>query len=366
MNLKKPIVLFLLLLQCFLLGNSIYQYHQKNERLAQMSLTVFDSYSRTLDSEYQLYQFKEQKQSSLYEKALTLNADLYSSCHFSMTLNDTCYEKEIDFNTTIITLIEEYNYRSPNSIHKLNQANYEYTYLISEKMDYEYDERLSALHFFINYCEDGFFWIIVFIGLILSCFSIADNYEQGNLKTLALFPLSRDKWLLAKLISLVWTLLFVLLIPLILVLFGLTFMVGFGNLNYPYVVYLVDHYAIFSEMQVALLYLGYLILLSCLIIVIGFVFSYSLKEGISALLLATSLLSLLNILWCNVSLLKPSAYLLFTTYLDIPAILRGDLAIQKNLEHLNILYACLIFSSLIIGLLFVLILDYRKKDLLDS
>lgn len=362
-NFKKPFVLILFACSTLFFSFFAYDNFQQEKNINEKYLMESNYHGQYIETDGDLYEMMEGYKPSIYKEAKSVSFRAYLNRKEDLHTLES-YETEILYYQLMIELMEEYNYHSSlYTVEEYERKIEEFQYLIDHEQKHQIEENMTSIHSFVQYNKEFFFILLILISMLVGCFSISEEIETGSLKTMVVQPLSRSKYILSKMIAVSLTNLIILFVPIILISFGLLFIKGMGDFFYPYVTFSNGIYTIIPEGKVMLLYLIFDVVLCVFVNIVSFLFSYCLKDSISAFLMAVFVF-VMPYMVVNVALMGIQyAHLIYSTYYHPVSILNGEVLIQTGNMQINLYLGMWMMLVLSAVCMFIVMLNFKSKDL---
>lgn len=253
----------------------------------------------------------------------------------------------------------EYKYSNDLDYKETVKSYYENWYILDELVDTNNGQTLRSV--FINFFNEYSFLILIF-SIMIAGGIVSDEFSKGTIKSLLIIPRKRSKILLAKYISVLIMILFIIVILIFSQLLIGGILLGFNSLNIPVVIYnITDSYL---EIVNVFVYLGLQILanlpkiillatlaFACSVIVNSTAFSIVIPFcGIIAAELINSFALAYNIKILNYFV---------TTNWDFTMYLFGETSIFNN----SLLHAIIVCLAYLIIMLAVTFIIFKRKDI---
>ena len=253
----------------------------------------------------------------------------------------------------------EYQYSNDIDYQDSVKSYYENWYILDNKVDTNNNQTLRSV--FVNFFNEYSFLILVF-GIMIAGGIVSDEFNKGTIKSLLIIPRKRSKILLAKYISVLIMLLFIIGIFIVSeLLIGGIFM-GFSSLSIPVVVYNITD----SSLEVLNIF-GYLILqilanLPQIILLVTLAFACSVIVNSTAFSIVIPFCGIIASELINGFALVYDIKILnyfVTTNWDFTVYLFGGTSIYGN-SLLHAIIVCLVYLLIMLVVTFIV---FKKKDI---
>lgn len=253
----------------------------------------------------------------------------------------------------------EYQYSNDIDYQDSVKSYYENWYILDNKVDTNNNQTLRSV--FVNFFNEYSFLILVF-GIMIAGGIVSDEFSKGTIKSLLIIPCKRSKILLAKYISVLIMLLFIIGIFIVSeLLIGGIFM-GFGSLSIPVVVYNITD----SSLEVLNIF-GYLILqilanLPQIILLVTLAFACSVIVNSTAFSIVIPFCGIIASELINGFALVYDIKILnyfVTTNWDFTVYLFGGTSLFGN-SLIHAIIVCLVYLIIMLVVTFIV---FKKKDI---
>ena len=253
----------------------------------------------------------------------------------------------------------EYQYSNDIDYQDSVKSYYENWYILDNKVDTNNNQTLRSV--FVNFFNEYSFLILVF-GIMIAGGIVSDEFNKGTIKSLLIIPHKRSKILLAKYISVLIMLLFIIGIFIVSeLLIGGIFM-GFSSLSIPVVVYNITD----SSLEVLNIF-GYLILqilanLPQIILLVTLAFACSVIVNSTAFSIVIPFCGIIAAELINAFALAYDIKILnyfVTTNWDFTVYLFGGTSLFGN-SLIHAIIVCLVYLIIMLVVTFIV---FKKKDI---
>ena len=253
----------------------------------------------------------------------------------------------------------EYQYSNDIDYQDSVKSYYENWYILDNKVDTNNNQTLRSV--FVNFFNEYSFLILVF-GIMIAGGIVSDEFNKGTIKSLLIIPRKRSKILLAKYISVLIMLLFIIGIFIVSeLLIGGIFM-GFSSLSIPVVVYNITD----SSLEVLNIF-GYLILqilanLPQIILLVTLAFACSVIVNSTAFSIVIPFCGIIAAELINAFALAYDIKILnyfVTTNWDFTVYLFGGTSLFGN-SLIHAIIVCLVYLIIMLVVTFIV---FKKKDI---
>ena len=253
----------------------------------------------------------------------------------------------------------EYQYSNDIDYQDSVKSYYENWYILDNKVDTNNNQTLRSV--FVNFFNEYSFLILVF-GIMIAGGIVSDEFNKGTIKSLLIIPHKRSKILLAKYISVLIMLLFIIGIFIVSeLLIGGIFM-GFSSLSIPVVVYNITD----SSLEVLNIF-GYLILqilanLPQIILLVTLAFACSVIINSTAFSIVIPFCGIIAAELINAFALAYDIKILnyfVTTNWDFTVYLFGGTSLFGN-SLIHAIIVCLVYLIIMLVVTFIV---FKKKDI---
>lgn len=253
----------------------------------------------------------------------------------------------------------EYQYSNDIDYQDSVKSYYENWYILDNKVDTNNNQTLRSV--FVNFFNEYSFLILVF-GIMIAGGIVSDEFNKGTIKSLLIIPRKRSKILLAKYISVLIMLLFIIGIFIVSeLLIGGIFM-GFSSLSIPVVVYNITD----SSLEVLNIF-GYLILqilanLPQIILLVTLAFACSVIVNSTAFSIVIPFCGIIASELINAFALAYDIKILnyfVTTNWDFTVYLFGGTSLFGN-SLIHAIIVCLVYLIIMLVVTFIV---FKKKDI---
>ena len=253
----------------------------------------------------------------------------------------------------------EYQYSNDIDYQDSVKSYYENWYILDNKVDTNNNQTLRSV--FVNFFNEYSFLILVF-GIMIAGGIVSDEFNKGTIKSLLIIPRKRSKILLAKYISVLIMLLFIIGIFIVSeLLIGGIFM-GFSSLSIPVVVYNITD----SSLEVLNIF-GYLILqilanLPQIILLVTLAFACSVIINSTAFSIVIPFCGIIASELINAFALAYDIKILnyfVTTNWDFTVYLFGGTSLFGN-SLIHAIIVCLVYLIIMLVVTFIV---FKKKDI---
>ena len=253
----------------------------------------------------------------------------------------------------------EYQYSNDVDYQDSVKSYYENWYILDNKVDTNNNQTLRSV--FVNFFNEYSFLILVF-GIMIAGGIVSDEFNKGTIKSLLIIPHKRSKILLAKYISVLIMLLFIIGIFIVSELLIGGILMGFGSLSIPVVVYNITD----SCLEVLNIF-GYLILqilanLPQIILLVTLAFACSVIVNSTAFSIVIPFCGIIASELINGFALVYDIKILnyfVTTNWDFTVYLFGGTSIYGN-SLLHAIIVCLVYLLIMLVVTFIV---FKKKDI---
>ena len=253
----------------------------------------------------------------------------------------------------------EYQYSNDIDYQDSVKSYYENWYILDNKVDTNNNQTLRSV--FVNFFNEYSFLILVF-GIMIAGGIVSDEFNKGTIKSLLIIPHKRSKILLAKYISVLIMLLFIIGIFIVSeLLIGGIFM-GFSSLSIPVVIYNITD----SSLEVLNIF-GYLILqilanLPQIILLVTLAFACSVIVNSTAFSIVIPFCGIIAAELINAFALAYNIKILnyfVTTNWDFTVYLFGGTSLFGN-SLIHAIIVCLVYLIIMLVVTFIV---FNKKDI---
>lgn len=253
----------------------------------------------------------------------------------------------------------EYQYSNDVDYQDSVKSYYENWYILDNKVDTNNNQTLRSV--FVNFFNEYSFLILVF-GIMIAGGIVSDEFNKGTIKSLLIIPHKRSKILLAKYISVLIMLLFIIGIFIVSELLIGGILMGFGSLSIPVVVYNITD----SCLEVLNIF-GYLILqilanLPQIILLVTLAFACSVIVNSTAFSIVIPFCGIIASELINGFALVYDIKILnyfVTTNWDFTVYLFGGTSIYGN-SLIHAIIVCLVYLIIMLVVTFIV---FKKKDI---
>lgn len=253
----------------------------------------------------------------------------------------------------------EYQYSNDVDYQDSVKSYYENWYILDNKVDTNNNQTLRSV--FVNFFNEYSFLILVF-GIMIAGGIVSDEFNKGTIKSLLIIPHKRSKILLAKYISVLIMLLFIIGIFIVSELLIGGILMGFGSLSIPVVVYNITD----SCLEVLNIF-GYLILqilanLPQIILLVTLAFACSVIVNSTAFSIVIPFCGIIASELINGFALVYDIKILnyfVTTNWDFTVYLFGGTSIYGN-SLIHAIIVCLVYLLIMLVVTFIV---FKKKDI---
>ena len=253
----------------------------------------------------------------------------------------------------------EYQYSNDIDYQDSVKSYYENWYILDNKVDTNNNQTLRSV--FVNFFNEYSFLILVF-GIMIAGGIVSDEFSKGTIKSLLIIPHKRSKILLAKYISVLIMLLFIIGIFIVSELLIGGILMGFGSLSIPVVVYNITD----SCLEVLNIF-GYLILqilanLPQIILLVTLAFACSVIVNSTAFSIVIPFCGIIASELINGFALVYDIKILnyfVTTNWDFTVYLFGGTSIYGN-SLIHAIIVCLVYLLIMLVVTFIV---FKKKDI---
>ena len=253
----------------------------------------------------------------------------------------------------------EYQYSNDVDYQDSVKSYYENWYILDNKVDTNNNQTLRSV--FVNFFNEYSFLILVF-GIMIAGGIVSDEFNKGTIKSLLIIPHKRSKILLAKYISVLIMLLFIIGIFIVSELLIGGILMGFGSLSIPVVVYNITD----SCLEVLNIF-GYLILqilanLPQIILLTTLAFACSVIVNSTAFSIVIPFCGIIASELINGFALVYDIKILnyfVTTNWDFTVYLFGGTSIYGN-SLIHAIIVCLVYLLIMLVVTFIV---FKKKDI---
>ncbi len=253
----------------------------------------------------------------------------------------------------------EYQYSNDIDYQDSVKSYYENWYILDNKVDTNNNQTLRSV--FVNFFNEYSFLILVF-GIMIAGGIVSDEFNKGTIKSLLIIPHKRSKILLAKYISVLIMLLFIIGIFIVSELLIGGILMGFGSLSIPVVVYNITD----SCLEVLNIF-GYLILqilanLPQIILLVTLAFACSVIVNSTAFSIVIPFCGIIASELINGFALVYDIKILnyfVTTNWDFTVYLFGGTSIYGN-SLIHAIIVCLVYLLIMLVVTFIV---FKKKDI---
>lgn len=253
----------------------------------------------------------------------------------------------------------EYQYSNDVDYQDSVKSYYENWYILDNKVDTNNNQTLRSV--FVNFFNEYSFLILVF-GIMIAGGIVSDEFNKGTIKSLLIIPHKRSKILLAKYISVLIMLLFIIGIFIVSELLIGGILMGFGSLSIPVVVYNITD----SCLEVLNIF-GYLILqilanLPQIILLVTLAFACSVIVNSTAFSIVIPFCGIIASELINGFALVYDIKILnyfVTTNWDFTVYLFGGTSIYGN-SLVHAIIVCLVYLLIMLVVTFIV---FKKKDI---
>ena len=253
----------------------------------------------------------------------------------------------------------EYQYSNDIDYQDSVKSYYENWYILDNKVDTNNNQTLRSV--FVNFFNEYSFLILVF-GIMIAGGIVSDEFNKGTIKSLLIIPHKRSKILLAKYISVLIMLLFIIGIFIVSELLIGGILMGFGSLSIPVVVYNITD----SCLEVLNIF-GYLILqilanLPQIILLVTLAFACSVIVNSTAFSIVIPFCGIIASELINGFALVYDIKILnyfVTTNWDFTVYLFGGTSIYGN-SLIHAIIVCLVYLIIMLVVTFIV---FKKKDI---
>ena len=253
----------------------------------------------------------------------------------------------------------EYQYSNDVDYQDSVKSYYENWYILDNKVDTNNNQTLRSV--FVNFFNEYSFLILVF-GIMIAGGIVSDEFNKGTIKSLLIIPHKRSKILLAKYISVLIMLLFIIGIFIVSELLIGGILMGFGSLSIPVVVYNITD----SCLEVLNIF-GYLILqilanLPQIILLVTLAFACSVIVNSTAFSIVIPFCGIIASELINGFALVYDIKILnyfVTTNWDFTVYLFGGTSIYGN-SLLHAIIVCLVYLLIMLVVTFIV---FKRKDI---
>ncbi len=253
----------------------------------------------------------------------------------------------------------EYQYSNDVDYQDSVKSYYENWYILDNKVDTNNNQTLRSV--FVNFFNEYSFLILVF-GIMIAGGIVSDEFNKGTIKSLLIIPHKRSKILLAKYISVLIMLLFIIGIFIVSELLIGGILMGFGSLGIPVVVYNITD----SCLEVLNIF-GYLILqilanLPQIILLVTLAFACSVIVNSTAFSIVIPFCGIIASELINGFALVYDIKILnyfVTTNWDFTVYLFGGTSIYGN-SLIHAIIVCLVYLLIMLVVTFIV---FKKKDI---
>lgn len=253
----------------------------------------------------------------------------------------------------------EYQYSNDVDYQDSVKSYYENWYILDNKVDTNNNQTLRSV--FVNFFNEYSFLILVF-GIMIAGGIVSDEFNKGTIKSLLIVPHKRSKILLAKYISVLIMLLFIIGIFIVSELLIGGILMGFGSLSIPVVVYNITD----SCLEVLNIF-GYLILqilanLPQIILLVTLAFACSVIVNSTAFSIVIPFCGIIASELINGFALVYDIKILnyfVTTNWDFTVYLFGGTSIYGN-SLIHAIIVCLVYLLIMLVVTFIV---FKKKDI---
>ena len=253
----------------------------------------------------------------------------------------------------------EYQYSNDIDYQDSVKSYYENWYILDNKVDTNNNQTLRSV--FVNFFNEYSFLILVF-GIMIAGGIVSDEFNKGTIKSLLIIPRKRSKILLAKYISVLIMLLFIIGIFIVSELLIGGILMGFGSLGIPVVVYNITN----SVLEVLNIfgYLGLQILanLPQIILLATLAFACSVIVNSTAFSIVIPFCGIIASELINGFALVYDIKILnyfVTTNWDFTVYLFGGTSIYGN-SLIHAIIVCLVYLLIMLVVTFIV---FKKKDI---
>lgn len=253
----------------------------------------------------------------------------------------------------------EYQYSNDVDYQDSVKSYYENWYILDNKVDTNNNQTLRSV--FVNFFNEYSFLILVF-GIMIAGGIVSDEFNKGTIKSLLIIPHKRSKILLAKYISVLIMLLFIIGIFIVSELLIGGILMGFGSLSIPVVVYNITD----SCLEVLNIF-GYLILqilanLPQIILLVTLAFACSVIVNSTAFSIVIPFCGIIASELINGFALVYDIKILnyfVTTNWDFTVYLFGGTSLFGN-SLIHAIIVCLVYLIIMLVVTFIV---FKKKDI---
>ena len=253
----------------------------------------------------------------------------------------------------------EYQYSNDIDYQDSVKSYYENWYILDNKVDTNNNQTLRSV--FVNFFNEYSFLILVF-GIMIAGGIVSDEFSKGTIKSLLIIPHKRSKILLAKYISVLIMLLFIIGIFIVSELLIGGILMGFGSLSIPVVVYNITD----SCLEVLNIF-GYLILqilanLPQIILLVTLAFACSVIVNSTAFSIVIPFCGIIAAELINAFALAYDIKILnyfVTTNWDFTVYLFGGTSLFGN-SLIHAIIVCLVYLIIMLVVTFIV---FKKKDI---
>ena len=253
----------------------------------------------------------------------------------------------------------EYKYSNDTDSTETVKSYYENWYILDEEVDTNNGQTLRSV--FINFFNEYSFLILIF-SIMIAGGIVSDEFNKGTIKSLLIVPHKRSKILLAKYISVLIMLLFIIGIFIVSELLIGGILMGFGSLSIPVVVYNITD----SCLEVLNIF-GYLILqilanLPQIILLVTLAFACSVIVNSTAFSIVIPFCGIIASELINGFALVYDIKILnyfVTTNWDFTVYLFGGTSIYGN-SLIHAIIVCLVYLLIMLVVTFIV---FKRKDI---